>query len=716
MPIMSNHIENQKKQECCQKRFFSEFSYPTYDEWKVAAEKLLKGKPFEKALLTKTYEGITLQPIYNQENIKDIPHVDSLPGFPPYVRGTKAEGHLSKTWDICQELVVSVPEEFNKVAKHDLERGQTVLNVVLDGATRRGFDPDQASNFNIGKNGLSVSTTEDIKTMLKDIDLETIPFFINAGATSLPLTALLSAFLKETGKSTSILKGCIGADPLGELAKEGSLNIELEKSYDTMASIVNWGKENASELNTILVDGNPYHNAGADGVSELAYVVATGVEYIRALQKRGLNIDEIATKMVFSFSLGSNFFMEIAKIRAARLVWSQIIKEFGGDTESQKMFIHGRTSSWTKTVYDPYVNMLRNTSEAFAGAIAGVDSLHVTPFDEPSREADDFSRRISRNVQSILVEECHFTQPIDPAGGSWYIEFLTNEIANRAWELFQEIEVEGGMNQALINGIIQKAIEEKAEEKFNKMAIRKHIFVGTNMYPNLNEKPLEPRNLDYDALQKERIETVQTYKMSNKSVESFEFSDSSDQLMQKAIEAVLSGATLGNISNGLHMTECQKATVQPLNIHRGAERFEALRQTAEDIIAKNGSMIKMFLVNMGPIPQHKARADFSTGFFEVGGFEVLKNNGFKTVDEAVEATLASGAPIAVICSTDQTYPELVPPIAKKLKEAKPEMKVIVAGNPAKDLEPVYREAGVDDFIHVRANCYELLSNLQKEVK
>jgi len=699
---------------------FSEFKSADFEEWKEAAVELLKGKPYEKAMLTRTYEGIELKPIYTLEDIEKLPHIDCYPGFPPYVRGTRPDGYIAKPWDICQEIDTGHPKAFNEIALQDLYRGQTAIGIVLDKASRRGVDPDEGEKLPIGKRGLSLSTLEDMELLLNNIVLEVLPLYMNTGANPLPIISLLGAYMKKNNSEYAKLKGCIGSDPLGELAAEGTIPLSLGRAYELMAEYTGWAAGNAPELRTILVDGRVCHEGGGDSVQELAYALAAGAEYMGEMLDRGLAVDQCAGRMAFSFSLGSNFFMEIAKIRAARMLWTQIVKAFGGNKASQKMFIHARTSSWTKTVYDPYVNMLRNASEAFAGAIAGVDSMHVAPFDEAVREADGFSRRISRNVQSILQDECHFTQPIDPAGGSWYIETLTGQVAEKAWSLFQEINVSGGVYEALKAGRLQKAVSDKYEEKFAAMAKRLHIWVGTNMYSNLSEEKLPPSGTDYEELRGNRIREVQNYRLSKDMFmlqeALIELNIAGKGLVDKGIEAALDGATLGDISDITSGAPASAEKVEPVKKQRGAERFEELRKKSELMGKKYENVLKVFLFNMGPVSQHKARADFSAGFFEVGGFQVLKNNGFESVDAAVEAALTSEAGIGVICSTDDTYPELVPVIAKKAKAAKPELKLMVAGRPPKELEAGYRQAGVDGFIFMGADCYDILKGLQKEIE
>lgn len=716
---MTKVVQKQENQEFNgENRLFSEFPVPSYQEWRKIAEKTLKGASFEEKLVSKTYEGISLQPMYRQEDIEGLSHLSSRPGAAPYVRGTRALGYQEKPWEVCQELIYSTPLEFNEAAKNDLQRGLTMLNLVLDQASALGQDPDQALPEYVGRGGVSISSFQDLNKTLEGIDLEQTPLLIQAGCMGLPIYCMVVEHVQQGGIDISKLRGCVGMDPLGTLVKEGTIPFSLKKAYSLMADFTLWAKNETPELKIILVQGDPFHNAGANAVQELAFTLASGVEYVREMQEKGLSIDEIAPKMLFSFSIGSNFFMEIAKLRAGRLLWSQIIDAFGGNEEAQKMTIHAQTSSWTKTVYDPYVNMLRGTAEAFAGIIGGVDSLHVSPFDEAVRPADEFSRRIARNTQIILEKEAHLSKVADPAGGSWYIESLTDSLAKQAWEQFQLIEELGGMFKALESGYVQEQIKEIADNRVMNIGRRKDKFVGTNMYPNLSEKKLSEREKDRDSVYKSRCSEVGFYRRLQDGIIKETLlnrirTTKKEGIVDTSLQAIHAGVTLSEWVQAVSESDEVPPKIQALKLHRGAEHFEDLRKKAEIFKEKNGSYPKVFLANMGTNSQHKAQADFAKGFFEVGGFEVISNNGFETVDQAVQASLESGASIAVICSSDAVYPELVPLLARELKQENPEITLFVAGLPNSEQAEQFKQAGVDDFIHVQSNCYNVLFDLQQ---
>jgi methylmalonyl-CoA mutase len=698
---------------------FSEFPHTTYKEWRGAAEEALKGAPFEKKLITKTYEGIDLQPIYGQEDIEKLPHIKSLPGFSPYVRHSEKLGYLADSWKISQELADASPDLLNQAARNDLERGQTELNILIDQAGLTGLDADKAKKDQVGHLGVSVSSIKDMEKMLEGIEIEKVPIYIQAGLMALPVMALLVSAARNKKIPASKLKGCVGMDPLGTLASTGTMPYQLQNAYGNMAALTMWACKEAKGMQTIVVQGHPYHDGGGSSVQELAFAMATAVEYLNEMLARGLSVDDVAPRIRFSFSVGSKFFMEIAKLRAARLLWAKIVSAYGGDETAQKMYMHVSTSLWNKTFYDPHVNMLRTTAETFSGIMGGANSIHVGAFDQVIRPADEFSRRVARNIQIVLEKESKLSIPVDQSGGSWYIEVLTDAVAKKAWTLFQDVEAKGGMFKALEEGFPQSQVQKIAEQRKTNIGHRRDVFVGTNMYPNLLEKPLSPRSVNHSAIQKEQSKQLSGYRSSRddaklkSALEKLSKSRSmSDQsLVDTAIKAVLTGATLGDIAGILKDSSDKCTNVTVVNIHRGAEIFEALRKAADVCKEKTGSKPKVFLANMGPIPQHKARADFSTGFLEAGGFEVMKNDGFPAVEAAAKAALESEASIIVICSTDDTYPELVPPLTKLIKQARPGITVILAGYPADHVE-AFKQAGVDDFIHIRANCYEMLHKLQ----
>ena len=690
-----------------------EFTPPTDEEWKAACEALLKGAPFEKKMFTKTYEGITFDPMYTRKHTEDILPKGVMPGMGDYLRGVDAAGYIGKPWGIAQACDETLPAENNELLRHEHDKGATIYHIVLDTASRTGVDARQAET--VGDTGTSVTTVEDMHVLLTGLDLAKFPLYVYAGANAVPLLALVAAARRASGEDMAEVRGIVGADPIGALAADGKLPVSLDAHYDSLAAAARWATVNAPHLRTVFVRSDVYSNGGANDVQEVASVLATATAYLRALCERGLTIDEAASQIAFAFSMGANFFLQIAKLRAVRPLWAQIVGAFGGSAEAQKMRIHARPALFFKTIYDPYVNMLRNTTEIFSGVVGGIDSFESAPFDEPIRKGDEFSRRIARNVQIMLQEEFGLLQPIDPAGGSWAVETLTRQMKEKIWAEFQRIEKEGGIIAALRAGSLQENVAAVLAARFKNADLRRDRIVGNNMYPNMTETLLETRAEDTAALKAQRTADIDAYlsdidvKHLGEALASLRQAHSVDH----AVEAALAGATIAELMTAV--TEGNGAeTVTAIAPHRWSERFEALRQRTEEYKAEKNDNVKIFLANMGPIPQHKARADFTTGFLQVGAFEVLGNDGFKTVEEAADAARASGADAVVICSTDATYPEIVPALAPKLHEVLPKARVFLAGAAPKDLLETYKEAGIDEYISVRANCYEILESLQKQ--
>ena len=660
-------------------RLLSEFPVSSYEEWRAEAEELLDGEPFEKKLISTTYEGIALQPIYWPQDIAGMPQASSYPGFAPFVRGSHAAGYKKETWNVAQEMIVTTPVETNAALRHELECGLTTINLRIHS-----------------------TSLQDLRVLFDNIDLERTPIMIQAEHAAVSVIALFAELFRSRQLSAANMRGCIGLDPLGLLAISGTLPYSLAEAYTRMAAATKWANASAPRLKTIIVDAASYQNSGGSATQEIACAVATGVEYLREMIQSGLSVDSAAAHLQFGFSIGGSYFMEIAKLRAARLVWAKIMAAFGAAEQVQKMAIHLTTTRWNKSVCDPYVNLLRATVEAFAGIVGGCESLSVGAFDEVARTPDEFSRRIARNTQIILKDEAHVNEVIDPAGGAWYVEKLTDDVARSAWKLFQEIERLGGMTKALQTGFIQQQIRQTAAARAANLGSRRDVLVGVNMYANPAEERLQARPAERTISAAPSLPPLPER--------------AGKELMAWAREAAAAGASSDQIEAALlpQMSPENLPQIEPLRPQRGAAMFEELRAAMDELTAKRGARPTAFLANMGTIAQHKARADFSTGFLEVAGFQILSNPGFANAAEAADAALASNAPLVVICSTDDTYPDLVPPLTHRVKAAKPDTLVVLAGYP-KDHVDAFKQAGVDEFIHIRANVCDTLKNILQRI-
>jgi methylmalonyl-CoA mutase len=701
-------------------RLLEEFPAVHYDDWRKVVDVELKGAPFDKRMFTTTFEGITLKPIYRSEDTVNLPHVQSLPGSAPFARGSSVSGYLQHPWDISQAIHCSSAAEFNQAARNSLSRGLNALNMVLDKATRHGLDPDWAQPEDVGCGGLSVATVEDLGKALEGINLETVSLFVRSGASAMPFAVLLAALMRKRKQSAAGLRGCVEMDPLGVLAHEGSLPQSLAGAYREMAALTRWAAAHAPNMQTICAHSRAWHESGANAVQELAFTLATGVEYLREMGERDLDANVAGPRIRFAITVGESFFMEIAKLRALRLIWSRAVEAFGGGEQAQRANLHVRTSHWNKTVYDAHNNILRATVEAFAGAVGGCDSMQVGAFDEVFRVPDDFSQRLARNTQLVLQKECELAHVMDPAGGSWYVESLTAELARRAWSLFQEIEQRGGMAAALAAGYPQQAAAATAAEKIKWVRQRRQSIIGVNQYANPKEKAPPVTSAEPGPFYHQRVRQIASYRTALEDAENEGvlarlaaiIGVKGSELFEEAVEAAMAGATLGEIVRALRIHDRPCPPVQPVRLTRPALAFEKLRAASEGHAALKGGPPRVFLCNMGALKEYKARADFARGFFSAGGCEVVSSGAFATPADAALAFAKSEAPIAVICSTDERYPVIVPLLTAAIRAQNPRAILVLAGYPQEQVE-AHKKAGIDEFIHVRADAVDLLEKIQR---
>ncbi len=670
----------------------SEFPEHTYEQWHAAAEALLKGANFEQKLVSKTYENITIQPIYRREDIADLEHRKHFPGSGSLVRGSHADGFLKSGWEVSQELKAPTPETLNSLIHEGLNGGQSELNIFV------GCGQDDCCT-----GGTRIDTAADLKVALDGVALDAVSTWWQSGPACVATAALAIAAAEDMGTPAAKLRGGFENDPLGQLAAKGISRQPLALRFDHMAALTDYAAKHAPGLRTISVTGDVWHNAGASATQELGYVIATLVAYIEEMKARGLDPAAVLPRIRIRLAVGSDYFMEIAKIRAARWLWSRVAAAYG--VENVPVHIHASTSKWNKTTYDAHTNMLRVTAEAFAAVVAGVDSLHIGPYDEISGKTDEFSRRIARNLHTILREECGLDRVIDPAGGSTYIEWLTDKIAEKSWEIFQDVEQQGGMLAALEAGTVQKAVQDVCKAKLQNVRRRKDRIVGANMYPDLKGRKLNIHKVECRAGQPIPGAPAPQQLAITPS--------NNSSMVEQAIAAAKAGATKLSlaISTGFICEETGPA-VTALPARRAAEEYETLRDASAAFAAKTGAAPAILQLNIGPSRKYRLRADWTAAFFEAAGFAIDGKRDFKGIDDAVAALTESTAAIAVITSDDATYLETADALAKTVKAAKPAIHLLLAGAPG-DNEPIWRAAGIDDFVNVRSNNFELNEQLLK---
>ena len=615
------------------KKLFEQFPPVSTQQWMDKINADLKGADFNKKLVWKTRDGLSVMPFYREEDLHSLPHSTLLPGDFPFVRGLQTG---SNNWFIRQDITVTDYTAANAKALDILMRGITSLGFII-------ADPESV-------------TPERVSQLLKGIHLESIELNFSVAGRAKELLAALQAHLKAAGTDLNQVNIIISADPLGRLAANGKLCVPVEQGLDYLAELAREA-EATPGIRCLEPAGTLFSNAGAGPVAELAYTLSLGNEYMAALTERGISPESAAGAMRFTFGIGPDFFPEIAKLRAARMLWAEIVKAWGEGDENKSrlqgdgaalMHIHAVTGRWNKTLFDPYVNMLRTQTEAMSAVLGGAESVTVEPFDSVFRTADGFSERIARNQQLLLMEEAHLGKVADPGAGSYYIEELTAMTAREAWKIFVEIENEGGFLEALRKGIIQARIAEAAATRKADMAKRKEVLLGTNQYPDFRENK-SPEH-DPDKLFTE-------HKSPNDEV------------------------------------------VKPIITTRGAVEFEKLRLATE----KSGRRPLVFMLTIGDLAMRRARAQFSSNFFAVAGYEVRDNNGFANVAEGVNAAMEAKADIVVICSSDDEYAVL----AKEAFTAiAGKALFVVAGNPPCTDE--LKAAGVEHFISIRSNVLETL--------
>ncbi len=609
-------------------RLFDEFAPVSTEQWEEVIKKDLKGADYNKKLVWRTTEGFAVKPYYRQEDLKNLTFMDSVPGDFPFLRGTKTQDN---NWRIRQDICAGDAKEANAKAKEVCAKGVDSVSFNINDETKIDH--------------------EFVSQLLADLELEKIEVNFDAGHNSKEIVEILV-------ESNSKLEGSVNFNPLTRLTLNGSFCKSADHSFDRAKDIVLAAKE-LENFRSLSVNGDVFHNSGANVVQELAFSLSMGAEYMAQLTDRGLKSDTIASNMKFNFSIGANYFMEIAKLRAARLLWSKVVESFEvEDLANAAMLTHSTTSRWNKTVYDPYVNMLRTTTEAMSAIIGGTNSLTVDAFNKTFDKPTDFGNRIARNQQILLKEETYLDKIADPSAGSYYIENLTNSIIDETWKLFLELEDKGGYIKALEQGFIQQQIKESADKKNELLAQRREILLGTNQYPNFDEKISEPI----------------------------------DEKIFKAEEP---------------LTDNKGFT--PLRPYRGAQAFESLRYKTDKYAMQNDRP-KAFMITMGSLAMRRARAQFASNFFACAGIEVIDNNGFKSVEEAVGAFRASKSQIAVICGADDDYATIAPEVFNAIKD---EAITVVAGAPACADE--LKSIGIENFIHVKVNVLEELKRYQKEL-
>jgi methylmalonyl-CoA mutase len=702
------------------------FPVPSFDEWKQVAIADLKGGEYDKKLRWSTLEGITIEPLYTAADIAKIEGLDALPGEAPYRRGTSSLATGTQGWQIRQDCLLATPEQVNAALRDSLARGANALCIRLDNAARAGMDGDWPEAVDLaGRGGCTISSINGLRIALADIDLSRYPITLRTGGAALPFLAMLIALADERGIRRGDLIGSVEFDPVRILLRRGSLREPIELVWRQLADMARFCAANCPGIRPVIANSHSWHNAGATITQELGYTIAAAIDYLRAMIDAGIDADTAALSIMFSFSVSGNLFPEIAKLRAARILWARAVEAHGATGEhSGKMFLHARTSSFTKTTDDPYNNLVRNTVEAFAAIVGGCDSLYVAPFDETIGRPDAFSTRLARNQQLILREEAALDRVVDPGGGSFYLEALTQSIAEEAWKLVQSIDKQGGLIAALQTGTPQRAVADASQRRLAAIETRRTPIVGVSNYANPAEKPIEPRHIPRpEFLEQRRNRLAQLKRMRHNSEVRRHLTNlthsvytGDGNLLELAVAAAAEGATVGEITQSMRRNAMgQLLMVEPLVTWRASKPYEDLRANARRWAADHGGTPPTVgLVITGPASMRRARAEFCRGFFAAGGFAASEIGPCNTPAEAAAAAIAAGVQILALCSDDATYPVFAPDFIAALRSAGCRLPVYIAGNPTDSIEAL-NAAGVAGYVHIRSNVVQTLAAIQNRM-
>lgn len=688
--------------------------FPTISpqDWRGIVDRDLRGAPFEKKLVTHTYEGIRIQPLYHANSAGVIP--ERFAGLPDYTRGADILGLSQCGWEIRQERAEPTPEAVHEAIHEDLLHGVGSVLLRLDVAARQGMDAtDARAGRLIGQDGISLYHVDDLKTALEGVHLQMISVALEAGAAFMPAAALLAAHVERSGLDAKVARLAFNADPLAVLARDGQLPQSLDNAYAQMAELAQWTQETFPRSTAVRVGSAPYHYAAATSAQDLGFSIATGIEYLRTLTNAGMSIEAASRQLLFSYAVGCNFFLALSKLRAARQLWSRVIEASGGSADAQRMRMHVRTSRRVLTTRDPWVNLLRNTAGVFAAAVGGADSVTSAPFDQALGLPTKRGRRIARNTATILAEESHLLRVADPAGGSWYLESLTNDLAEKAWVIVQAIESHGGMGACLKRGWVAEQLQAAHEARARNLATRRDALVGVSEFPQVEEAAVE--HVEFSAASvisgaRKRTFARRSTGSAAEALSQIPRTGSGTNTMPQLVAAAKAGATIGQLASVIFAGDAESIE-RPVVPHPYAEEFEALRRAADAYTADYGLRPRVFLAEVGSPAETIARSGFATGFFEAGGFEVIRS-GQVEVEALTGAFAESAANIAVICSTDTKYEQYVSTLAPQLHAAGART-VVLAGNPG-DQESTYRAAGVDRFIFIKCNVLETLRSLLEE--
>jgi len=664
----------------------------TIDDWRALVSKELKGADPDD-LVWPTPEGIDVKPLYTADDVADDDDIDTLPGFAPFVRGVRGSMYANRPWTVRQYAGFSTAEESNAFYRRNLAAGQMGLSVAFDLATHRGYDSDHPRVVgDVGKAGVAIDSVEDMKLLFDGIPLDKMTVSMTMNGAVIPVLAMYVVAGEEQGVDRSQLAGTIQNDILKEFMVRNTYIYPPEPSMRIVADIIEYTARNMPRFNSISISGYHMQEAGATADQELAFTIADGLEYVRFALAKGLDVDEFAGRLSFFFAIGMNFFMEIAKLRAARLLWHRVMAQFEPKKpQSMMLRTHCQTSGVSLTEQDPYNNVVRTAFEAMAAVLGGTQSLHTNAFDEALGLPTDFSARIARNTQLILADETHVTNVVDPLGGSYYIESLTHDLAEKAWALIQEVEELGGMTKAVASGMPKMRIEESAARRQARVDRGQDIVVGVNKYVPDDVELVDVLDIDNTKVREEQIAKLQDVRAGRDDAACAaaltaltDGARGGANLLELAIEAARARATVGEISDameavfGRHRAEIRTISGVYGAAYAGDEDFAELKTEIDAFAEREGRRPRMLVVKMGQDGHDRGAKVIATAFADLG-FDVDVGPLFQTPAEAARDAVEHDVHVIGVSSQAAGHKTLVPQLIDELGKAGAGDVVVVCG-------------------------------------
>ena len=700
------------------------------DDWRKIAEGELRGRPLED-LTWNTLEGIPVQPLYTEEDVADLPHMGTIPGAAPFTRGVKATMYAGRPWTIRQYAGFSTAEDSNAFYRRNLAAGQQGVSVAFDLATHRGYDSDHPRvEGDVGKAGVAIDSVEDMKVLFDGIPLDKVSVSMTMNGAVIPVLASFIVAGEEQGHDKSALSGTIQNDILKEFMVRNTYIYPPAPSMRIISDIIAYTADHMPRFNSISISGYHMQEAGANLVQELAYTLADGREYVKAAIEAGMDVDSFAPRLSFFFAIGTNFFMEVAKLRAARLLWHRIMTEFDAKDEKSKMLrTHCQTSGVSLQEQDPYNNVVRTAYEAMSAVLGGTQSLHTNALDEAIALPTEFSARIARNTQLILQEETGVTHVVDPLAGSYYVEKLTHDLAEKASALMDEVEEMGGMTRAVESGMPKLRIEETAATRQAMIDRGEEVIVGVNKYRKDHEDPIDILDVDNVKVRESQIKGLERIRASRDQAacdaaldELTRRAREGGNLLEAAVEAARVRATVGEISTALekefgrHRAEVRTLAGVYGAAYEGDAGFAAIQKSVADFAEEEGRRPRMLVVKMGQDGHDRGAKVIATAFADIG-FDVDVGPLFQTPEEAAQDAIDNDVHVVGISSQAAGHKFLAPRLIKVLEDRDAGDILVICGGviPQQDYE-FLKKAGVKAIFGPGTNIPDAAQDILKLIR